>query len=195
MTATTIPTAVPAAARALAVADRLFAADGISAVPLERVAAAAVVSIQTVRATYPDTHRLAIAALDYRQHAWLEGLRAATDAVADPHDAVLTVFTYLEATVDADGGDMGWLRNGYGELAADPDANQAADEHRARLEAHILRLCHIAGLPAHVADGISLLLHGAQVEMQIRGDRTPVRAARLSAATLLAVYETRTSWF
>jgi len=171
-------------------ADALFTAEGVSAVDLDRVALEARVTAAQLRHAYPSKQKLVVAAFRYRHHDWMSGLRTAESALADPRDQILTVFSYLESCF-ADHGYRGCaFINGYGELGRlDSVMRDLADAHLREVEQHVAVLCATAGLPSHLADALTLLVQGAQVEAAIHGTVQPARSARTAAAMLMSVYE------
>jgi AcrR family transcriptional regulator len=171
-------------------ADALFTNEGVVPVTLERIAAAADVSMVTLAAAFSSKRPLVVAALQYRHHDWMEGLLAAEAQREEPRDRILTVFGYLEACFADDGYRGCAFINGYGELGrTDPEIAVLAQEHLQQIEAHVASLCVAAALPAHLAQALTLLIEGAQVEAAIHRSSQPARTARTTAAMLMAVYQ------
>lgn len=176
--------------RASGAADALFTERGVTPVTLEDVAKRAGLTRAELTAAYPTKRALVVAVLQRWHGAWrraLDGIAAASD---DPRDEVLGVFGYLEQCF----ADEGWrgcaFINGHAELGRqDPAIAALAQEHFADVEAHLTMLCSRAGVPAHVAQALSLLVEGARVESAVQRSAQPARAARLGAAMLLSVYE------
>jgi AcrR family transcriptional regulator len=177
-------------------ADALFSAEGVTAVDLDRVAAQARVTGAQLRVVYPTKRKLVVAAFRYRHQDWMGGLRTAESALADPRDQILTVFSYLESCF-ADRGYRGCaFINGYGELGRlDSLMRDLADGHLREVEQHVAMLCDAAGLPSHLADALSLLVQGAQVEAAIHRTVQPARSARAAAAMLMSLYDTGAGQF
>lgn len=171
-------------------ADALFTAEGVTTVPLERVAAGADVSVAAVEEAFPTWHQLVVAPLQYRHQDWMAALLRAESAVEHPCDKILTVFSYLEQCF-ADHSYRGCaFINGYGELGRiDPLVARLADEHLQQCEQHIAMLCDAAELPTHLAPALTLLLQGAQVEAAVHRAVQPARTARRAAVMLIAVYD------
>ena len=178
----------------MAAADALFGSEGVGPVSLARIAAGARVSRPALRAAFPTKRELVVAALQHRHQHWMGGLAAAEQGAEDPRDRLLTVFTYLEQCFADDSYRGCAFINGYGELGRrDPVIRQLADDHLRQVEQHVAVLCGLAGLPAHVAPALTLLLQGAQVEAAIHGSVQPARTARTAAAVLIAVYDVDSS--
>lgn len=194
MTTPTLTAAAPALSATQATivvsADALFTAEGVVAVPSERIAAHAGLTVAAVESAFPSRQQLVVAALRYRHRDWMNGLLAAEALHTDPRDRILALFGYLETCFTADGYRGCAFINGYGELGrVDPVVARLADEHLRQCEQHIAMLCDAAELPAHLAPALTLLVQGAQVEAAIHGVADPARTARTAAAMLMAVYD------
>ncbi|PZE83238.1 TetR/AcrR family transcriptional regulator [Curtobacterium sp. MCBD17_032] len=176
-------------ARIVDAADRVFSVAGAAGLTADRVAAAALTDAATVRALFPERIDAVVAVLHFRQERWTLGLAEAAEGVDDARDEILTVFGHLESSFDDDAWTGCAFINGFGELGhAEPRVAALAEEHLAILEAHLHALAVRAELPGHVADALSLLVHGAKVEAAIHGTTRPARTARLAAATLMGAY-------
>ena len=184
-------------ARIVEAADRVFNTSGAAGLTAGRVAEAALTDPDAVRALFPERIDAVVAVLRFRQERWTLGLAAAADGVDDARDEILTVFAHLEASFDDDSWTGCAFINGYGELGhSEPLVAALADEHLTILEAHLHELAARAELPVHVADALSLLVHGAKVEAAIHGTTRPARSARLAVVTLMGAYgPTATSAF
>jgi AcrR family transcriptional regulator len=171
-------------------ADALFTAEGIAFVTLDRIAASAGLTRPELDTAFASKDSLVVAALQYRHQDWTAGLRRFVAEFEDPRDRVLAVFSYLE-TCFADGGYHGCsFINSYGELGRnDPTIAGLAEEHLAELEGFVAGLCTDAELPPYLADAMTLLIEGAQVEAAIHGTTQPARSARTAAAMLMSVYD------
>jgi AcrR family transcriptional regulator len=176
-------------ARVLAVADRVFTAQGAAGLDTDVVAAGAGTDSASVHALFPERIDLVVAVLEYRHEQWTAGLVAAAAGVTDARDEILTVFAHLESCFE----DETWTGcefiNGYGELGrSEARVAELAHEHLRGIEAHLHALARRAELPSHVADALSLLIEGAKVESAIHRTTRPARSARLAAATLMGAY-------
>jgi AcrR family transcriptional regulator len=171
-------------------ADALFTAEGIAPVTLDRIAESAGLSRSTLDAAFASKESLVVAALQYRHQDWTEGLRRFVTGFEDPRDRVLAVFSYLETCFTERGYHGCSFINSYGELGRkDPTVAALAEEHLAALEGFIADLCTDAELPSYLADAMTLLIEGAQVEAAIHGTTQPARSARTAAAMLMSVYD------
>lgn len=186
----------PAQRAASTAADALFNEHGVTPVSLDDVASRAGLTRAELDSAYPSKQALVVAVLQRWHGAWrraLEGIAAASD---DPRDEVLGVFSYLEECF----ADEGWrgcaFINDHAELGRrDPAIAELTRAHFADVEAHLTLLCARAGVPAHVAQALSLLVEGARVESAVQRSAGPARAARLGAAMLLSVYDADTDVF
>jgi AcrR family transcriptional regulator len=171
-------------------ADALFTAEGIAVVTLDRIAETAGLSRPALDTAFASKDSLVVAALQYRHREWAEGLRRFVAGYDEPGDRVLAVFSYLERCF-AEGGYHGCsFINSYGELGRnDPTIAGLAEEHLAALEDFVAGLCTDAELPPYLADAMTLLIEGAQVEAAIHGTTRPARSARTAAAMLMSVYD------
>jgi AcrR family transcriptional regulator len=161
-------------------ADALFSAEGIALVTLDRIAEAAGLSRPGLDTAFASKDLLVVAALQYRHQEWAGGLRRFVAGFADPGDQVLAVFSYHGCS----------FINSYGELGRnDPTIAGLAEEHLAALEGFVADLCSDADLPTYLADAMTLLIEGAQVEAAIHGTVQPARSARTAAAMLMSVYD------
>ncbi|QCR42200.1 hypothetical protein C1N91_00295 [Curtobacterium sp. SGAir0471] len=173
-------------------ADALFTEHGVIPVTLQQVADRADLSLEELTAAYPTKHALVVAVLQRWHGSWRRALDRITAVSSDPRDEVLGVFGYLEECFE----DEGWrgcaFINGHAELGRqDPDVAALAREHFQDVERHLTLVCERGGMPAHVAQGLALLVEGARVESAVQRSSQPARAARLTAAMLMSVYEAR----
>ncbi|PZF64637.1 TetR/AcrR family transcriptional regulator [Curtobacterium sp. MCPF17_047] len=176
-------------ARVVDAADRVFTAEGAVGLDHAAIATLAGEDQATVRALFPERIDVVVAVLEHRHERWNEGLADAAVGAADARDEILTVFAHLESCFE----DETWTGcafiNGYGELGRSESRVAAlAHEHLRGIEAHLHALAGRAGLPLHVADALSLLVEGANVEAAIHRTTRPARSARLAAATLMTAY-------
>jgi len=173
-------------------ADALFTEHGVIPVTLEQVADRAGLSHDELTAAYPTKQALVVAVLQRWHGSWRRALEQIASGAADPRDEVLGIFGYLEECFE----DEGWrgcaFINGHAELGRqDPDIAELAREHFLDVERHLTLVCERGGMPAHIAQGLSLLIEGARVESSVQRSSQPARSARLAAAVLMSVYETR----
>ncbi len=173
-------------------ADALFTEHGVIPVTLEQVADRAGLTLAELLDAYPTKQSLVVAVLQRWHGSWRRALEHITTVSDDPRDEVLGIFGYLEECFE----DEGWrgcaFINGHAELGRqDPDIAALAREHFLDIERHLTLVCQRGGMPAHVAQGLSLLIEGARVESAVQRSAQPARSARLTAAMLMSVYESR----
>lgn len=195
---TTTPTLTPASVetpsqrRASGAADELFTLYGVIPVTLDVVAERANLTLDELTGAYPTKQALVIAVLQRWHRAWRRALDRIGAESAEPRDEILAIFGYLEECF----GDESWrgcaFINGHAELGRqDPLIAELAQEHFRDVERHLTLVCSRAGIPGHVAQTLSLLVEGARVESAVQQSAQPARTARLGAAMLMSVYETR----
>lgn len=176
-------------------ADALFTEHGVIPVTLQQIADRAGLTLTELTAAYPTKQSLVVAVLQRWHGAWRRALSHITDVSDDPRDEVLGIFTYLEECF----ADQGWrgcaFINGHAELGRqDPDIAALAREHFMDVERHLTLVCERGNMPAHIAQGLSLLIEGARVESAVQQSAQPARSARLTAAMLMSVYDTRSTF-
>lgn len=173
-------------------ADALFTEHGVIPVTVQQIADRAGLTLAELTAAYPTKQSLVVAVLQRWHGAWRRALSHITDVADDPRDEVLGIFTYLEECF----ADQGWrgcaFINGHAELGRqDPDIAALAREHFLDVERHLTLVCERGNMPAHIAQGLSLLIEGARVESAVQQSAQPARSARLTAAMLMSVYDNR----
>lgn len=189
----TPPTRETSAQRAASgAADALFTEHGVIPVTVQQIADRAGLTLTELTAAYPTKQSLVVAVLQRWHAAWRRALSHITDVSDDPRDEVLGIFTYLEECF----ADQGWrgcaFINGHAELGRqDPDIAALAREHFLDVERHLTLVCERGNMPAHIAQGLSLLIEGARVESAVQQSAQPARSARLTAAMLMSVYDNR----
>ncbi|WP_439692422.1 TetR/AcrR family transcriptional regulator [Curtobacterium sp. SP.BCo] len=176
-------------------ADALFTEHGVIPVTVQQVADRAGITLAELTAAYPTKQSLVVAVLQRWHGAWRRALDHITEASADPRDEVLGIFSYLEQCF----ADEGWrgcaFINGHAELGRqDPDIAALAREHFLDVERHLTLVCERGSLPTHIAQGLSLLIEGARVESAVQQSAQPARTARLTAAVLMSVYDSRSTF-
>lgn len=175
-------------------ADALFAEHGIAAVSTEDVAERAGLDAAVVIAAYPTPHDLVVAVLQRWHATWSAALERIAAEAEDPRDEVLGVFDHLERCFAADDWHGCAFINLHAELGRqDPEIAELARAHVVQVEQHLTQVCSRAGLPAHVAQTIVLLVEGARVDSAVQRSPQAARTARLGAAMLMAVYGTEQS--
>jgi AcrR family transcriptional regulator len=170
-------------------AERLFYAEGIRAVGVERILDESGVGRASFYRHFASKDSLVVAVLRQRDAAWRDWLENRVDALAhDTETKPLAVFDALAERFAA--GDFRGCAfiNAIVE-AADPasQAHHVADEHKKAVARYLTGLLHNAGYadPGELANTLQILIDGAIVTA-LR-ERTPAAAhrAKTSAATLL----------
>jgi len=182
----------PAQRAASGAADELFARHGVVPVSMGDVAEHAGLTMLELTDAYETKQALVVAVLQRWHGAWHRALTRIGEDSDDPRDEVLAIFGYLEECF----ADESWrgcaFINGHAELGRqDPVVADLADEHFRDVERRLTTICTRAGIPAHVARALALLVEGARVESAVRRSAEPARTARLAAAMLMSVYEAR----
>lgn len=175
-------------------ADALFAEHGIASVSNADVARRAGLDPSDVIAAYPTQHDLVVAVLQRWHATWTAALERIADQSEDPRDEVLAVFDHLERCFAAEDWHGCAFINLHAELGRqDPEIAELARDHVRQVEQHLTQVCSRAGLPAHVAQTLVLLVEGARVDSAVQRSPQAARTARLGAAMLMAVYGTEQS--
>jgi AcrR family transcriptional regulator len=177
--------------RVLDAAEELFYGRGIQVVGMDDIRAASGVSLKRLYQLFPAKGQLVAAYLDRRDGRWRGRLAryvadSAAGRTADPAGRLLAVFDWL-ARWFAEPGFRGcaWI-NGFGELGAvSPEVVAAARAHKAAFRDYLRGLAADAGLPAEMADQLTLLAEGAMVTAGIFGTPEPAAQARAAAHALI----------
>lgn len=187
----TASTSSPKRDHLMATAWRLFYRDGYRVVGIDTILAEAGVAKMTLYNHFSSKDELIIAVLEKRDcelRASISFQVAAT--VGTPSEKLLAVFDWLETWFgSADFNGCAFIRA----LSEYPDIahpiHQTAWRHKVAMQAALTGLCAEAGAkdPAGLANTLSLLIDGAIVAAQATGTTTPAKAARDTAAALLAL--------
>jgi AcrR family transcriptional regulator len=175
--------------RVLRAASKLFYAEGIRAVGVERIAAQAGVSKMTLYRHFPTKDDLVVAVLEQRDGPALALLSAAAEHAGDsPRDRLLAPFGLLEPWFTGPGFRGCPFMNASLELA-DPGhpASAVATRHKRATRDRFAELAGAADVadPEALADQLAVLFDGAIAQAQMREPDVVARAA-LAAATALA---------
>ncbi|MFD5412350.1 TetR/AcrR family transcriptional regulator [Streptomyces nojiriensis] len=165
--------------RLLDTAEELFYRHGIQAVGMDRIRTASGVPLKRLYRVFPAKESLVTAYLERRDRRWLDSLRTAALAPAQPRARVLAVFDWLaDWFTEPDFRGCAFL-NAYGELGA--AAPEIVRVHKAEL------LALLAGLTADpaLADRLLILTEGATAVAALTPGREPARRAREIAELLL----------
>jgi AcrR family transcriptional regulator len=172
----------------LASASRLFYAEGIRAVGVDRIAADANVSKMTLYRHFPTKDDLVVAVLRLRDKPARHMLAAATSSAETPVDSLLAGFAMLEPWFTSRTFRGCPFMNASLELA-DPGhpARAVAEEHKRAVRDHFADLARAAEAadPDALADQLAVLFDGAIAQAQIRDPVVVARAALRAAATLV----------
>jgi AcrR family transcriptional regulator len=169
-------------------AQRLFYAQGIQAVGMDRIRDVSGVSLKRLYQCYPSKDALVIAYLERRDHEWTQALDDHVERVRDPRERVLAVFGYLDEwfrTADFRGCSF---INAFGELGpTSPGVAALAQAHKRALRTRLARLAAAtgAGDPEALADQLLLLVEGAIVAAAMGTATGPAHRARAAADALL----------
>ncbi|MFE9932841.1 TetR/AcrR family transcriptional regulator [Streptomyces sp. NPDC005533] len=167
--------------RLLDAAEELFYRHGIQAVGMDRVRTASGVPLKRLYRLFPAKESLVTAYLERRDQRWLDSLRTAALAPAEPRARVLAVFDWLaDWFTEPDFRGCAFL-NTYGELgAATPEIVRV---HKAELRA---LLADLTADPA-LADQLLILTEGATAVAALNPGPEPAHRAREIAELLLPV--------
>ena len=170
----------------IAVADRLFYARGIQAVPMDELRTEAGVSLKRMYALFPSKETLIAAVLKGRNATWTEGIQDWAARVDAPREKLLTMFDFLADWFAKDDFRGCAFINSFGELGATaPTVAEAARAHKASFQGYVADLVDQAGAPASLAPQLALLAEGAQTTAAISGLPDAATSARAAAATLI----------
>jgi len=174
--------------RVLQTASKLFYAEGIRAVGVDRIAGEAGVSKMTLYRHFPTKDDLVVAVLDARNEPALDLLRkASARAGGGPRQRLLVCFAGLEPWFASRGFRGCPFMNASLELA-DPGhpARAVAARHKTATRDHFAALTTELGVadPETLADQLALVFDGAIAQAQMR-DPAHVARAAVAAATAL----------
>ena len=174
--------------RVLKAASKLFYAEGIRAVGVERIAASAEVSKMTLYRHFPTKDDLVVAVLEQRDGPALAMLAAAGEHTeGTPRDRLLAPFALLEPWFTGAGFRGCPFMNASLELA-DPGhpATAVAARHKGATRDKFAELAAGADAddPEALADQLALLFDGAIAQAQMRDPAVVARAALAAAAAL-----------
>ena len=170
----------------IAVADRLFYARGIQAVPMDELRTEAGVSLKRMYSLFPSKETLIAAVLKGRNATWTEGIQDWAARVDAPREKLLTMFDFLADWFAKDDFRGCAFINSFGELGATaPTVAEAARGHKASFQKYVADLVDQAGAPATLAPQLALLAEGAQTTAAISGLPDAATSARAAAATLI----------
>jgi AcrR family transcriptional regulator len=186
----TLPRYTPGAERLLSAASDLFYREGIHAVGVDTIAAAAGVTKKTLYDQFGSKEALAVAYLRRRDARWRDYLERELAAVpAGSVDRVLAVFEISGRWTLENSAKGCSAVNARAETSdpAHPVAAEATRQKRWQRDLFV-RLCAEAGVtdPDRMADTLMLLYEGALVTTGMGTFADPFSAGRAAAAALLA---------
>jgi AcrR family transcriptional regulator len=178
-----------AGAKVLDAASRLFYRDGINAVGVDTVAAAAGVTKTALYTNFGSKDRLVVAYLRDRDRRWQSDIDRITADHASPRDRILAVFDAYESWQSREGFRGCAFLNAASELPRlDHPAREVVRHHktalRSYLQAQVERL-GTAEPAAALAGTLMILLEGATAMAVVERGTGPIRAAREVADGLL----------
>ena len=182
-------TASPRSARErlLAAADRLFYAEGVHTVGIDRLISEAGVAKGSLFYNFSGKDDLVAAYLAGRDQRRRARIAAHQDGLADPVDRMLAVFDALHEAVTSPGYNGCPFANANAEAAPDSVEARALRTFRDWLADTFLTLAREAGFtdPADVADRLRLLYDGAVATSHLDGRPDAARLAKEIAVTVL----------
>jgi AcrR family transcriptional regulator len=176
----------PVRERLLATADRLFYAEGIRAVGIDRVIAESGVAKSTMYVHFRTKEDLVEAYLRGRDQVTRAHVEAAVASYTEPsRERVLAVFDAVEGGVCS--GD--WKGCPFTKAAAEYPGHEgilsAVRDYRGWQRGLFTRLLEDGPDRDHLASAFVQLLDGAMTTSHLDGDTDSIRTARRAAATLL----------
>jgi AcrR family transcriptional regulator len=168
-------------------AEQLFYAQGVHAVGMDDIRDGSGVSLKRMYRSFATKERLVTEVLRRRDVVWRDKLATyVTEATADPTERLLAVFDWLHRWFGEPGfRGCAWI-NVFGELGGgSPDVVAQARAHKAAFRSYVGDLVAAAGLPASLADHLSLLAEGAMTTAAISGSPSPAQQARAAARVLI----------
>lgn len=169
-------------------AEGLFYANGIQAVGMDDVRAAAGLSLKRLYGLYPSKAQLVEAFLERRDVRWRGSLADFVDQQGDPIERILAVFDWMRLWFEEPGfRGCAWV-NAYGELGAtSPAIARLAREHKRAFRDYLAMLVREADLPTRTTDHLVLLAEGAMAIGGILRSAEPALQAQEAARGLLVV--------
>ncbi|MFI5613211.1 TetR/AcrR family transcriptional regulator [Amycolatopsis sp. NPDC051903] len=179
----------PARDRLLRTADRLFYAEGIKAVGVERVLSEAKAAKASMYSNFGSKSELVRAYLSKRSTDWRHVVesRLEADGVGDPEDQILMVFDLLGEWFQTPDYRGCPFINAAAECGSEPAVVEVTATHRAWVRSLFGDLLKRAGARdiETTADKLSLLYDGAMVAAQLDGTAEPAQRARETAELLV----------
>lgn len=169
----------------LSAADRLFYEQGLRAVGVDTIAAAAGVTKRTLYYHFPAKEALVVAYLQARDDATRLSIEHATEGLG-PGARILALFEYLERWFSTSAY-RGCPFNNAAAEAPGPEAAEIVRRHKAVMRDWLSNQAQLGGAqkPAQLGAELLLLIDGALNGALVFGSAEPARAARRVASLLL----------
>ncbi len=176
--------------RILETADRLFYAEGVRAVGIDRIIAEAEVAKMSLYKHFPSKDDLILAVLKFREEKILEFFGAAMERHAKrTNDKLRAFFAALKEWFESPGFRGCAFQNAAVELA-DPAhaATKFVRDHKRRFSAFLMGLVEesLGKKAAKIAPAVGLLVEGAIVTAVIQGSPAAVDVARDAALKMVS---------
>jgi AcrR family transcriptional regulator len=180
-------TRVPARQRLLEAADRLFYAEGVHTVGIDRVIEEAGVAKGSLFYNFSGKEELVAAYLAGRDQRRRDRIARYQQGLEDPIEKLLAMFDSLQEAVTEPGYKGCAFANANAEALPDSVEARALRTFRDWLSTMILVLCQEAGFddPAGVAARLELLYDGAVANSQLDAHTDAVRLAKELASMVL----------
>jgi len=176
--------------RILETADRLFYAEGVRTVGIDRIIAEAGVAKMSLYKHFPSKDDLILAVLQYREGKVLEFFGSAMERHGKrTKDKLRAFFAALKDWFETPGFRGCAFQNAAVELADPAHAGtQFVRDHKRRFQEFLTGLVEeaVGGKAAQVAPAVGLLVEGAIVTAVIQGSPAAVDVARDAALRLVA---------
>lgn len=174
--------------RLLDTADRLFYAEGVHTVGIDRLISEAGVAKGSLFYNFSGKDELIAAYLAGRDERRRARIRQHQEGLSDPVERLLAVFDALQDAVTSPDYNGCPFANAYAEAPADSVEARALRTFRDWLADHLLDIAREAGFadPQDVALRLGLLYDGAVANSQLDHRPEAVRLARDIAATVMA---------
>lgn len=174
--------------RLLQTADRLFYAEGVHAVGIDRIIEEAGVAKGSLFYNFANKEALVEAYLDGRDQQRRTRVRKYLDVLEDPLEKILAVFDALQEAVERPGWNGCPFANANAEAPAGGMEAQALKRFRGWMSDLLLGLAREAGFkdPSTVASKLVVLYDGAVANSNLDAHPGAVRIARDMAAQVLS---------
>ncbi|GIH15302.1 TetR/AcrR family transcriptional regulator [Rugosimonospora africana] len=179
----------PARDRLLRTADRLFYAEGINAIGVERILSEAKAAKASMYSNFGSKSELVRAYLDNRSNNWRRHVEAQLGARAGrAEDQILAVFDLLGEWFQTPDYRGCPFINAAAECGTEPAVTEVTAQHRSWVRELFAGLLAQAGVRdvSKPADQLCLLYDGAMVDAQLDRSADPAKRARETAELVIA---------